>query len=371
MDSLEAFAGTCSEALARKAQEKRIPIAGTFELLPTCNMRCRMCYIQHTPDKSELQPVSFWVEAYRQAMAEGMLFSLLTGGEPLLYPWFHELYEALSELPVHICLNTNGTLLDRETAAMLAERPPRRVNVSLYGASDETYARLCGNPNGFTQVMHAFELLREYDIPFCVHNTMVPENACDEQAVIDLCDKMRVHLGRAYYIYPAYRKDAADAPVQERYTPQELAEVALRQARAQMRGDEQAYRKYVFQHTEAMARPQIYSAYGCRDVLCRGGRCTFWVDWRGQVGGCGIHNQMIWDLHGVPFAQAWQRIVQDTNALRTPEKCSVCGYRSICPVCPAASFCETGELGGVPDYLCRFSEAYGKLLLAERRRLFG
>ena len=371
MDSLEAFAGSYSDALVHKALEKHIPISGTFELLPTCNMRCKMCYIQHTLEKSELQPASFWVEAHKQAMAEGMLFSLLTGGEPLLYPWFHELYEALSDLPVYICLNTNGTLMDRETVAWLAKKPPRRINVSLYGASDETYARLCGNPNGFTQVMHAFELLKEYGIQFCVHSPMMPENVEDTQGMIDICNRLRVPLDRAYYMFPAYRKDGETVTAEGRFAPEDMARVALRCKHDQMGGNEQAYRLYLSLRTQAMQHPQMYTAYGRNDVICKGGRCTFWLDWRGHISGCGVHNQMALDLHSVPFARAWARIVEDTNAIRMAEKCKTCKYRCICPVCPAACFCETGSMQGTPTYLCEFCEEFGRLLMEEERNVLG
>ena len=71
MDSLEAFSGTYAEQLVNRAQQKRVPISGTFELTPVCNMRCRMCYIQHTPKREELQPYEFWADVLEQAMAQG------------------------------------------------------------------------------------------------------------------------------------------------------------------------------------------------------------------------------------------------------------------------------------------------------------
>ncbi|MGN0776108.1 MAG: radical SAM/SPASM domain-containing protein [Candidatus Ventricola sp.] len=371
MDSLDAFAGTYNDHLVQLARKEKLPISGTFELLSICNMRCKMCYIQHTPRKEELQPVEFWVDLYQQAIAEGMLFSLLTGGEPLLYPWFGELYDRLSSLPVHICLNTNGTLMDRETVAWLAKKPPRRVNVSLYGASDETYARLCGNPNGFTQVMHAFELLREYGIQFRVHSPMVPENASDTQGIVDVCNRLQAPLSRTYYMFPAYRKDAETATTEGRFTAAEMAAVAMQCKRDQLKSDERAYRQYVYLHSQALLHPEIYTAYGRNDVVCNGGRCTFWVDWRGHVSGCGVHNQSSLDLHSVPLKEAWQQIVKDTDAIRMSEKCKTCRYRCICPVCPAASFCETGSIQGTPTYLCEFCEAFGKLLMEERKNVFG
>ena len=369
MDSLEAFSGTYAEQLVNRAQQRKVPISGTFELTPVCNMRCRMCYIQHTPKREELQPYEFWADVLDQAMAQGLLFPLLTGGEPLLYPEFDRLYERLAAMPLHLCLNTNATLLTRERVAFLAKNPPRRINISLYGASDETYARLCGNPNGLTQVLHAFDLLKEYDISFRVHSVLVPENAVDYQGIVDICNRYRVPMGSANYMFPSYRKEEACAQAHDRLTPKELAEHSLLHLRSHYRGREKEYRLYVGQRCAAFERPELYSLYGSNEVVCRAGSCVFWVDWRGHVSGCGMHNQGGVDLHTTPFEQAWKTIVEDTRRIRLSEKCRFCKYRCICQNCAAAAFCETGAMDGTPEYLCAYCEEYARLLLAERSRI--
>ena len=35
-----------TEFLYRKASRQGIPLSGTFELTPLCNMNCRMCYVR-------------------------------------------------------------------------------------------------------------------------------------------------------------------------------------------------------------------------------------------------------------------------------------------------------------------------------------
>ena len=37
----------------RDAAEKGIPLGGTFELTPLCNMNCRMCYIRMSREEME------------------------------------------------------------------------------------------------------------------------------------------------------------------------------------------------------------------------------------------------------------------------------------------------------------------------------
>ena len=64
----------------------------------------------------------------------GTVFLLLTGGEPLLFPDFKTLYRRLRNLGMILTINTNGTLLDEAWADFFATYPPRRINITLYGA---------------------------------------------------------------------------------------------------------------------------------------------------------------------------------------------------------------------------------------------
>ena len=99
---------------------------------------------KHAPMKTWQE----WLEIARQFSGGGTLFLLLTGGEPFMYPGIEQLYQEMRKLGLVISFNSNGTLIDEKIADFLAKDPPRRINITLYGASDETYAELCGNPTG-------------------------------------------------------------------------------------------------------------------------------------------------------------------------------------------------------------------------------
>ena len=150
------------EYLHRRADAAGIPLSGTFELTPMCSMSCKMCYVRMTPEEvaasgKRLRTVEEWLSLARQVRERGTLLLLLTGGEPFTYPHFRELYEALRAMGFVISINTNATLIDEETVAWLKKNPPQRLNITLYGSSDETYARLCNHPTGYTVVTHAIE----------------------------------------------------------------------------------------------------------------------------------------------------------------------------------------------------------------------
>ena len=81
-----------TEYLHAKAAKLGIPLSGTFELTPCCNMSCKMCYVRMTKQQQEaiapLRSACEWLELGRQAKEGGLLYLLLTGGEPFLRPDF-------------------------------------------------------------------------------------------------------------------------------------------------------------------------------------------------------------------------------------------------------------------------------------------
>ena len=116
-----------TEYFHNKAVLAGIPISGTFELTPCCNMACRMCYVRLTEKQQEaiapLRTAREWIDLGRRARDQGMLYLLLTGGEPFLRPDFREILSGLHKLGLIISINSNGTMIDEETVAWLKETP--------------------------------------------------------------------------------------------------------------------------------------------------------------------------------------------------------------------------------------------------------
>lgn len=107
-----------------EARKHRIPLNAKLELLPVCNLNCRMCYIRTDMETVRAQggllPVEAWLTLARELRDAGTLFLLLTGGEVFLYPGFEELYTQLIEMGFSITLNTNATLIDERVMSWLA-----------------------------------------------------------------------------------------------------------------------------------------------------------------------------------------------------------------------------------------------------------
>ena len=165
MDPIQG-ATTLERRLVHKAKQSKVPINGSIELLPLCNMNCDMCYVRLSPSEMEaqgrLRSLNEWLQVAEEMKNAGTLFLLLTGGEPLLYPEFKQLYLKLKDMGFVITINTNGTLIDEVLADFFSDHKPRRINITLYGSDDNAYQELCHYPGGFDKVMHAVKLLKGY-----------------------------------------------------------------------------------------------------------------------------------------------------------------------------------------------------------------
>ena len=130
--------------LFRKASLMKIPLAGTFELSPVCNFSCKMCYVRKTPAQLEkegkqLYSVEKWIKLASECKDAGMLYLLLTGGEPFLYPEFRTLYETLHSMGLVLSINSNASMIDDETVAWLKPQRIQQSNRSDFEIEERRY----------------------------------------------------------------------------------------------------------------------------------------------------------------------------------------------------------------------------------------
>ena len=228
--------------LALRAAAIHVPLTGTFELIPACNMNCRMCYIRTALNAMKSQGLMLtakeWIKIASEARDQGLLYLLLTGGEPFLYPEFEQLYSWLGESGIVVMLNTNGTLLTEERADLLLKYPPRKVNISLYGASSATYGEVCRYPDGFQKTLHAVRLLKERKIPVKLNSSLTPLNGHDLEEMHRIAGQLEVPLQVTPYMFPPVRKNGKDTTDFIRFEPEEAAKMIIENARIALRSYE-------------------------------------------------------------------------------------------------------------------------------------
>lgn len=358
-----------TEYLHKKASAARIPLSGSFELTPVCNMSCRMCYVRMTRQQQEaiapLHSAEEWLSLAAEAKKHGLLYLLLTGGEPFLHPQFRQILSGLHQMGFVISINSNGTMIDEACVQWLKECPPNRINITLYGASDETYHRLCGNPNGFAQVTRGIELLMEAGISVKLNYSITPYNAADFDAIMGYAREKELPVQASSYMFPPLRRDPTMVGLNDRFTPEEAAYYAAK-IEASLSGEETFLTR-----PDAELPPmsgdldEVCGETG--DIMrCRAGRCSFWVTWEGRLMPCGmLPVQGEKSVFEHDFIQCWQDAVSAVDTIRLPAKCHTCQLKEACHSCAAMVITESGSYQKVPKYRCAMAMAYP----AARKRL--
>ena len=362
LDSLDSM----EKMLVHKAYTRRVPINGSLELLPLCNMNCDMCYVrlskQEMEEKGRLRTRDEWITLAKQMRDAGTLFLLLTGGEPLLFPEFKELYIELQAMGMILTINSNGTLIDEEWADFFAKHKPRRINITLYGADDKAYEQLCHYKGGFEKTIHAIRLLREREIDVKMNGSITTKNEEDIKKILDFSRKLDTAVNLDTYMYPASRERSKPFDQQSRLMPEEAAKVKAMIYRLQW-GQEafEQYRDYVIDAVENYT-PGMYG----RHISCLAGNCSFTINWQGMIRPCVMQNVPEADVFLEGFDVGWKKISTQTDNILINEQCVTCKYRPICNICAAAALLETGEYEGIPKYICEYTKEFYRQM-RERR----
>lgn len=352
-----------TEYLHMKAARMRIPLSGSFELTPVCNMDCRMCYVRMSKQQQEaihpLRTAREWLTLGQEAKEQGMLYLLLTGGEPFLRSDFQEIYEGLHKMGFVLSINSNATLIDEGVVEWLKQIPPVRINITLYGASDDTYERLCRNPQGFTQVTKAIHLLKDAGISIKLNCSVTPYNADDLEAIMEFARKEQLIIQPTSYMFPPLRRDMSKIGQNDRFTPEEAAYYSAK-IESLLNGEDSFLERM---KTKDLSLP-IDSGDDCMDtqgegIRCRAGKCSFWVTWDGRLLPCGmLPGTDVGDVFEIGFEKVWKQASEYALSIRLPGKCASCGLRDQCKACAAMVYTESGDFQTVPEYRCQMAHAY-------------
>ena len=342
-----------------KAGNARIPLSGTFELTPLCNFSCRMCYVRKTAEevrsgKRPMRTLEQWLGLAQEACDAGMLYLLLTGGEPTAWPDFWKLYEELIHMGLIISINTNGSLLNDKAIQRLIKLPPRRVNITLYGAEDSTYEKLCQVKNMFSKVDDTVTKLTDAGVQVKLNCSLTPFNACDLEKMVTYAQERSLILDIATYMFPPLRRNETLIGKNERFTPEESAFYRLKAYKLQY--GEAEYLKFLEKIQRGSVPPPDLEE-GCIDpadgkIRCRAGKSSFWATWDGWISPCGMMTSPKIELQNRPFGKAWEELTNVSEKMELSGICGKCPNMQLCHSCAAMAQTETGTYSGVPLYLC-------------------
>lgn len=367
MEPMES-ATTLERALLQQASQKRAPINGSLELLPLCNMNCDMCYVRLSREEMEqqggrLRTVDEWLSVAREMQKAGVLFLLLTGGEPLIYPEFRRLYVELKKMGFILTINTNGTLIDEETAAFFRVHKPRRINITLYGCDDQAYQELCHYPGGFEKTVRGIRLLRESGVDVKVSGSITKANEQDVERLLAIGQELDVPVRMDTYMMPAVRERQQPYDLQSRLDPVRAARARVKALKGEM--GEELFAAYVRENLRQIDEGEPGEELSKR-MSCYAGSCSFTINWQGLMRPCVVMSGPSASVFELGFSGAWAYLKEELEKIFLSPKCSGCRIRGLCRTCAASALLEEGSYDAVPHYMCSYTEETVRLLRLEQ-----
>ncbi|HOD99898.1 MAG TPA: radical SAM protein [Kiritimatiellia bacterium] len=329
-------------AFRARAARTRTPVAVLFELTRRCNLRCVHCYLGDQIAQHRRQAEELSTPAIKEAMAEwvaaGCLTMTLTGGEPLLHPDFAEIYRHARELGLVVTVFTNGTLVTPETVSLFQEFPPRKVEISLYGATAATHDRVTGQPGSHARAWAGIRRLLAGGVRVELKSVLLTLNRHELDALEAQARECGVPFRHDAAIFPRLA-DGSPEPLTLRVPPAEAVAADLATPERRSR-----WREKINRTAELPESDRLYP--------CTAGQTSFHADPFGGVSPCLLAT----DFYCAPSARSFARVwAEDLGAIRQcrrtrPDGSLVGPARGACTHCPAVNRLETGAPEVESDY---------------------
>jgi radical SAM protein with 4Fe4S-binding SPASM domain len=353
--------------LWREMKGKRSVMSFTLEITARCNNDCRHCYINlPAGDKLAKQEELSFEEIkgiIDEAASMGAVWCLLTGGEPLLREDFFDIYLYLKRKGILTRVFTNAIPITEEHIRLFKKYPPRDVEVSVYGVTEETYERVTRKRGSFNAFMRGLNLLLEGGIKVRLKAMALRSNYHEIPEITRFCrERTKDYFRFDPLLHLRYDGDPVrnEEIKSERLSPAEL--VALERSDPER---SQAMDK----ECDVFIVPN-FAHIKCNHLFhCGAGKNSFTVSYNGIFRLCSSlwHPDCIYDLRKGSLADAWSNLVPRVLDMRSDrreflEKCRVCPIINLCLWCAAHAYLETGEMDVPVEYFCRVAHARAEAL---------
>jgi radical SAM protein with 4Fe4S-binding SPASM domain len=336
-----------SERLRSKIGSQRFPLNGSIELNFRCNLRCRHCYVAygHTglPGQQELSTQEIQ-RIFDEVTAEGCLWMLLTGGEPLMRKDFKEIYLYARRKGLLVTLFTNGTMITPEIADFLAEYRPFNLEITLYGYTQETYERITGIPGSHRRCFEGIERLLERQVILGLKTMVMTLNQHEFSAIRDYAKSLGVPFRFDGMINSAL--DGCGQPLNVRLEAGPLIQIESQQPEYK-----NAWLGFLDRNRGIERDPRyLYS--------CGAGIRSFHIDPYGQLSLCLMAREHSYDLRSGTFREGWNQFLlnERSQMVEKPTACGQCELRNLCTWCPGWSYIEHGANSFPVEYLCQVAQ---------------
>ncbi|WP_005035823.1 radical SAM protein [Holophaga foetida] len=159
-----------------------------FQYDYACNFRCQHCCITRLQEKGQDRKLrSFGIpevrELARQADELGLAQVVITGGEPLVFPDFDQIVEALDPSRFYITSDTNGWFLDEARAKHLKAIGVDKIQLSLDSLNAEEHDAFRRKPGSHARALRAIDAAQAAGLNLLIATVVTKQRIRSEEFI--------------------------------------------------------------------------------------------------------------------------------------------------------------------------------------------
>jgi radical SAM protein with 4Fe4S-binding SPASM domain len=314
-----------------------------------CPLNCAHCYNNLPMSDFVARARELTTEEHYRLLDEladlGTLWLLFTGGEIFARRDFLDIYTYAKTKGFIITLFTNATMITEAIADYLAQWRPFNIEITLYGATRETYEALTRIPGSYDLCMRGIRLLLARNLPVSLKTVAVSINKHEIPAMRAIAEELGVHFKFDAMMNP--RIDCSASPLAVRLAPHEIVELDLEDPSrvAEWRRFTKEFEPPVPVETDG-EMPPLYD--------CGGGLNSFAVDPYGDLSICVLSHVDRYNVRDGSMSEGWAEFMPALRErkITRPTKCTTCALKSLCGSCAAMGELENGDAEMPVDFLC-------------------
>lgn len=338
-----------------------------LEITARCNNNCRHCYINLPAGDREAQKDELTIREIDRIAGEaidlGAMWCLITGGEPLIRPDFPEIYRLLKSKGLFVSIFTNATLINEKHIQLFKDYPPRDIEVTVYGATKETYEKITRLPGSYDNFLRGLDLLLNNNVKVRLKAMVLKDNLHE----INEIKQFSIDRTKDYYRFDPVLHLRYDGNLDrnneikaQRLSPEEI--VLIEKLDPDRFGN-------LEDHCDELFLPENIHT-GCDHLFhCGIGKGNVYITSDGKLKLCSTLNApgTVYDIRKGTIRDALVEFSPRIRDLRSNNPkfmstCRKCGLVNLCGWCPATAYLETGKLDGTTEYFCSVAHAREKML---------
>lgn len=321
MMTMDYHSTTIKEIISRN--HKRTLASLLIELTYECNEKCKHCYVPNSWNGRTQLSLKCLKKIVNDTMEMGCFSFTLSGGEPLTWFDFINLYKYIWNKGGLISLFTNTLLISEEHLHLFSKLRPYAIEISLYSNNSEIHDQITGVKGSFNKTVKNIRLLKAKGIKLILKSPVMILNYKDIPNLYQWTkEEFGYHFRYDPHIIPNLNGEVY--PLKLRVSPKEVLKIdrQIPSVVTQLQKEAQAIKRLAHNVNN-------YNAYDCY-----AGRTSLHIDPFGKVKLCGI-DPNTFSIYDKSIRDIWDEDIASILELKRDENdsCINCNIRSMCSWC--------------------------------------